>query len=168
MFHFKWYFLPVCLAHFLWNYLGIAANDVESTLVWVIPWCRQASSHYWSQCCPSSVWPFGITRPQWFNSLTPGRCSCIFKFVIFKLISMIYHEHFLWNCPQMNFRRPPWWLVNIGSGNGLVPPGNKPLPEPLLTQVYGITRPQCLMSKHVFFSNQGDIHGDYSYGKVFL
>ena len=26
--------------------------------------------------------------------------------------------------------------VNIGSGNGLVPPGNKPLPEPVLTQIY--------------------------------
>ena len=26
--------------------------------------------------------------------------------------------------------------VNIGSGIGLVPPGNKPLPEPLLTQIY--------------------------------
>ena len=26
--------------------------------------------------------------------------------------------------------------VNIGSGNGLVPKGNKPLPEPVLTQNY--------------------------------
>ena len=30
--------------------------------------------------------------------------------------------------------------VNIGSGNGLVPSGNKPLPEPMLTQIYGVTR----------------------------
>ena len=28
-----------------------------------------------------------------------------------------------------------WWSVNIGSGNGLVPSGNKPLPEPMLTQI---------------------------------
>ena len=28
----------------------------------------------------------------------------------------------------------PEWQVNIGSGNGLVPLGNKPLPEPMLTQ----------------------------------
>ena len=26
-------------------------------------------------------------------------------------------------------------IVNIGSGNGLVPSGNKPLPEPMLTQM---------------------------------
>ena len=25
--------------------------------------------------------------------------------------------------------------VNIGSGNGLVPSGNKPLPEPVLTKI---------------------------------
>ena len=26
--------------------------------------------------------------------------------------------------------------VNIGSGNGLVPSGNEPLPEPMLTQIH--------------------------------
>ena len=41
----------------------------------------------------------------------------------------------LWNCPQMNITGPYWWQVNICSGNGLVPPGNKPLPEPKLTMI---------------------------------
>ena len=31
------------------------------------------------------------------------------------------------------------YLVNIGPGSGLVPSGNKPLPEPILTQIY-VTR----------------------------
>ena len=38
-----------------------------------------------------------------------------------------------------------WWKINIGSGGGLVPLGTKPLPEPVLTQIYvtiGVTRPQ--------------------------
>ena len=35
----------------------------------------------------------------------------------------------------MNATRP-YWYVNIGSGNGLVLSGNKPLPEPMLTQIY--------------------------------
>ena len=38
-----------------------------------------------------------------------------------------------------------WYSINIGSGNGLVPSGNKPLPEPMLTQIFiaiCITRPQ--------------------------
>ena len=38
------------------------------------------------------------------------------------------------------------WYVNIGSGNGLVQTGNKPLPEPMLTQIsvttHSVTRPQ--------------------------
>ena len=34
---------------------------------------------------------------------------------------------------QMNVIGPYWWQVHICSGNGLVPSGNKPLPEPMLT-----------------------------------
>ena len=44
-----------------------------------------------------------------------------------------YLKYFLWNCYQVNATTPHWSLVNIGSGNGLVPSGNKPLPEPMLT-----------------------------------
>ena len=43
--------------------------------------------------------------------------------------------HFLWNCPNMNVIGIHWWSVNIGSSNGLVPTGHKPLPEPILTQI---------------------------------
>ena len=32
--------------------------------------------------------------------------------------------------------RPHRWLVNIGSGNALVPLGSKPLPKPMLTLIY--------------------------------
>ena len=35
----------------------------------------------------------------------------------------------------MNAMGPHRWQVNIGSGNGLVPSGNKPLPEPMLTKL---------------------------------
>ena len=28
-------------------------------------WCRQATSHYLSQCWPRSMSPYGVTRPQW-------------------------------------------------------------------------------------------------------
>ena len=34
----------------------------------------------------------------------------------------------------MNLIGPNWWYVNIGSGNGLLFSGNKPLFEPMLTQ----------------------------------
>ena len=44
----------------------------KSTLVQVMAWCRQATSHYLSQCWPRSLSPYGVTRPQWVNSLAPG------------------------------------------------------------------------------------------------
>ena len=35
----------------------------------------------------------------------------------------------------MNATGIHWLSVNTGSGNGLVPSGNKPLPEPMLTKI---------------------------------
>ena len=32
-------------------------------------WCRQATSHYLSQCWPISLSPYDVTRPQWVNGL---------------------------------------------------------------------------------------------------
>ena len=40
-------------------------NDDKSTLVQVMAWCRQATSHYLSQCWLSSLSPYGVTRLQW-------------------------------------------------------------------------------------------------------
>ena len=41
--------------------------------------------------------------------------------------------------PQMNVTGPYLWYISIGSGNGLVPLGNKQLHEPMLTQIYVAT-----------------------------
>ena len=44
-------------------------SDDKLTLVQVMAWCHQATSHYLSQsqCWPRSMLPFVITRPQWAN-----------------------------------------------------------------------------------------------------
>ena len=42
-------------------------ND-KSTLVQVMAWCPQATSHYLNQCWPRSMSPYGVTRLQWVNS----------------------------------------------------------------------------------------------------
>ena len=47
--------------------MSIDLTDDKSALVQVMAWCRQATSHYLSQCWPRSVLPYGITRPQWVN-----------------------------------------------------------------------------------------------------
>ena len=67
----------------------------------------------------------------------PGRFGCDFEIINFETqIKDGYCEHFLLNCLQGKATRPHWWWVGIGSGNGLVPLGNKPLPEPISTHIY--------------------------------
>ena len=39
----------------------------KSTLVQVMAWCREATSHYRSQCWPRSLSSYGVTRPHWVN-----------------------------------------------------------------------------------------------------
>ena len=46
----------------------------------------------------------------------------------------------------MSAKEPIDDKVNVGSGNGLVPSGNKPLPEPMLTKIHVTWHNQALMS----------------------
>ena len=45
-------------------------TDDKSTLVQVMAWCHQATSHYLSQWWPRSMSPYGVTRPQRINGLS--------------------------------------------------------------------------------------------------
>ena len=53
-----------------WTSLDL--SDDKSTLVQVMAWCRQATSHYLNQCWPRSLTPYGVTRPPWVNSMWPS------------------------------------------------------------------------------------------------
>ena len=68
------------------RWMSLDLTDVKSTLVQVMALCREAMSHYLSQCRPRSLTPYGVTRPQWLNSLASGTCGNDFKSIIFKLI----------------------------------------------------------------------------------
>ena len=48
-------------------------TDDKSTLVQVMAWCHQATSHYLSQFWPRSLSPYGVTRPQWAGWETSAR-----------------------------------------------------------------------------------------------
>ena len=54
----------------------------KSTLFQVMAWCRQATSHYLSQCWPRFMSPFGVTRPQWVNCFVLTKCSCTVVIVL--------------------------------------------------------------------------------------
>ena len=47
---------------------GIKTTSME-TLVRVIAWSRQKTSHYLNQCWPRSLPPYGVNRPLWVQSL---------------------------------------------------------------------------------------------------
>ena len=55
------------------TWMSLDFTDDQSTLVQVMAWCRQATSHYLNQCWPWFLLPYGITRPQWvlMKSLQP-------------------------------------------------------------------------------------------------
>ena len=54
-----------CEIGLIW--MSLDFTDDQSTLVQVMAWCCQASSHYLSQCWPRSLSPYGVTRPERVN-----------------------------------------------------------------------------------------------------
>ena len=52
-----------CEIALIW--MSLDFTDDQPTLVQVMAWCRQATSHYLSQCWPRSLSPYGVTRLQW-------------------------------------------------------------------------------------------------------
>ena len=64
-----------CEIALIW--MSLDFTDDQSTLVPVMAWCRQATSHYLSQCWPRSLSQYGVTRPQW---LTLAWCSFFLVF----------------------------------------------------------------------------------------
>ena len=84
-------------------------TDDKWTLVQVMAWCCQATSHYLSQCWPRSLWPYGVTRPQWVN-------ACLMSFDILWCICGDY-KHSIWStlcwsisCALM-FLFMTWWGI---------------------------------------------------------
>ena len=58
-----------CEIALIW--MSLDFTDDQSTLVQVMALCRQATSHYLNQCWHRPMSPYGVTRPQWVNSLWP-------------------------------------------------------------------------------------------------
>ena len=46
-------------------WMSLDFTDDQSTLVQVMAWCRQATSHNLSQCWHRSLLSYGVIRPQW-------------------------------------------------------------------------------------------------------
>ena len=49
------------------RWISVDLTDDKLTLVQVMAWCRQATSHYLSPCWSRFLSPYDVTRPQWVN-----------------------------------------------------------------------------------------------------
>ena len=79
----------------------------------------------------SAKWhPFCSASMCWL--IDPERCSCSLKISIFQI--HFKDRYFSISCEIALRWRP--WSANTGSDNGLVSSGTKPLPVPMLTQIY--------------------------------
>ena len=75
-------------------------TDNKSTLVQVRAWCRQATSHYLSQCWPRSLSPYGAIRPQWV------------KWAISHTFQLLKSSAF-----PIRLFSPVWYKTKVGSQN---------------------------------------------------
>ena len=99
-------------------------TDDKSTLIQVMAWCHQATSHYLSQCWPRSMSPYVITKPQWVKlsfliSHTIWYTQSKFHITWNIFSNKIYHQIIsLQQDPY--WPRPVSWYTrgNCGWGNG--------------------------------------------------
>ena len=91
---------------------------------------RLPSFSYCHNLCPLCIYfPF--------HSLAPGRCGGNFKKCNIQTYFMIsYFTCFRHICCQANATKLHWWQISIGSVNDFMPPGNKPVAEPMLTLMH--------------------------------
>ena len=90
------------------RWMPLDLTDDKSTLVQVIAWCRQATSHYLSQCWPRSMSPNGVTRPQWVKCKINQAWIHILKTAIISIVqrftmlnhSLTYHLLYIVNVLQ--------------------------------------------------------------------
>ena len=133
-----------CETALLW--ISLDFTDDQSTLVQVMAWCRQATSHYLSLCWPRSLSPYDITRPQWVNTLRPRQKGRHFTDDIFKCIFL--NEN-VWMMVKSSLKFVPKGVINNIPALVYIMawrwPGDKPLSEPMMVgspRHICVTRPQ--------------------------
>ena len=74
-----------CEIALIW--MSLDFTDNQSTLVQVMAWCRQATSHYLIHCWPRSLSPYDVTRPQWVKDKAPLNSghTCVVWWSLIKL-----------------------------------------------------------------------------------
>ena len=96
-------------------WMSLDLSDDQSTLVQVMAWCRQATSHYPSQWWPRFLSPYGITRPKWVPGTHLGiwfsdekEIICLPRPIMpdYKFIKSCIHCHQVFVYSIFNFKCP--------------------------------------------------------------
>ena len=74
------------------RWMSLHLTDDKSTLVQGMAWCRQETSHYLSQCWPSSMSPCSITRPQWVKQSSHTSNICFTYMAEHSYINLIFNH----------------------------------------------------------------------------
>ena len=88
---------------------------------------------------PDHLGTHGCINYTFLNSLKPA--DILQNSYLAHFLSMFCYINWIGTC----YNDTTGWLFDIGSGNGLVPLGNKPLPDPVLSKFmtsFEVTQPQ--------------------------
>ena len=98
------------------RWMPLDLTDDKSTLVQVMAWCRQATSHYLNQCWPRSLSPNGVTRPQWVKICHQQNMSLRYSLYHRKLPRKCWRffASFPWRLSERWSRvSQKWWMMPI-------------------------------------------------------
>ena len=140
---FKWIFFNengCILMKFSLKYVRKGPIDNNRALVQIMAWRRSGDKPLSEPMMISLQTHICVTGPQWVNSLASEKFDWNFKEVIIKLILVLgglgISCEIALRWMSLKLTQVKLSQVNIASGNGLVPSGHKPLPEPMLTEIY--------------------------------
>ena len=118
---------------FMYELCSVLAVDNIINLLWTIACCYRHLITVLNELCVVSC----DDSDSFVDSLAPGRCGSVFEVVIF---DRMQRNKFMSTSCEIILR----WMQEStfhyksinGSGNGLVLSDNKPLSEPMLTQIF--------------------------------
>ena len=85
-------------------WISLDLTDDKSTLVQVMAWSCQATSHYLSQCWLRSMSPNGVTRPRWVNKPMTLQAAWLDNYIPQKIMityscpNLCVHDNHLQTC----------------------------------------------------------------------
>ena len=142
------YRVKVLVLWFKFHWILFLRVQLTISRYWFWQWfgTKQVPNHYLNQCWPCSMAPYGITQPQWVNSLRPRQNGRFFADDTFKRIFL--NENIRISTKNSLKFVPKGFINNIPALVLIMAwrrPGDKPLSEPMLVRSLMricITQPQ--------------------------